>query len=372
MTVGPTLILVIEDDAAIRRGLTTALQAESFNVLAAANGDDGYRLVRETHPDLVILDLMLPGMNGYGVCEQMRRYGFVTPVLMLTAQDHETNRVRGFEAGADDYVTKPFSVRELIGRVRAILRRSEGRLDIANQRELDEARQVQQRLMPTEIPQVAGLRIAGACRPARIAGGDYFDVLKLNDGAVAVCIADVCGKGMPAALTMANLQAAVRTSAAKGLSPGEVCESVNYLMCANIAGCGFITFFYAIIDCNAGRKRCIYCNAGHNPPILLERDGDTHRLDGGGGVLGVLRDWKYEEHEKSLAAGDSMLLYTDGITETGNLSGDEFGEKRLVDLLRDLRGADAADLVDRTFAAAAEFTNGTFEDDVTVLAVTVE
>jgi sigma-B regulation protein RsbU (phosphoserine phosphatase) len=366
-------IVLIEDDAAIRRGLTRALQTECFDVLAAANGDDGYRMVREADPDLVILDLMLPGMNGYEVCEQMRRHGLVTPVLMLTAQDHETNRIQGFEAGADDYVTKPFSVRELVGRVRAILRRSAGRLDIANQRELDEARQVQRRFMPAEIPQVVGLRIAGTCRPARIAGGDYFDVLKLADGAVAICIADVSGKGMPAALTMANLQAAVRTSAPKGLSPQELCEEVNRLMCANIAGRGFITFFYAIIESGgAGFKQCTYCNAGHNPPILMRIAGDTHLLDLGGAVLGVFPDWKYEQSEKPLVAGDSILLYTDGITETRNSSGDEFAENRLVNLLRDLQGADAAVLVDRTVAAAAEFNNGTFEDDVTVVAVTVE
>jgi sigma-B regulation protein RsbU (phosphoserine phosphatase) len=142
-------------------------------------------------------------------------------------------------------------------------------------------------------------------------------------------------------------------------------------MCANIAGRGFITFFYAIIDCTDGRKRCLYCNAGHNPPLLSRLDGGVYRLDVGGGVLGVFRDWKYEEYEEHFAAGDCMLLYTDGITEAQN-SGDEFGENRLVDLLRDLQGIDAVDLVNRTIAATAEFANGIFEDDVTVVAVTVE
>jgi sigma-B regulation protein RsbU (phosphoserine phosphatase) len=104
----------------------------------------------------------------------------------------------------------------------------------------------------------------------------------------------------------------------------------------------------------------------------MRRGGDTDRLDLGGAVLGVFRDWKYEQCEKPLASGDSFLLYTDGITETRNRSGDEFGENRLVDLLRDLQGADAAALVDRTVASAVEFNNGSFEDDVTVVAVTVE
>src|SRR6478672_147282 len=145
-------IVVIEDDPAILRGLATSLRAESYDVRTAANGGDGYRMVRESPPDLVILDLMLPEMDGYDICREMRRHGLATPILMLTAQDGETHRVRGFDAGADDYVTKPFSVRELLGRVRAILRRSEGRSDIANQKELDDARHIQQRLMPSAIP----------------------------------------------------------------------------------------------------------------------------------------------------------------------------------------------------------------------------
>src|SRR5262249_26355003 len=154
-----------EDDPAILRGLADSLRGESFDVLTAADGENGYRLVQEKSPDLVILDLMLPGMNGYEVCRQIRGHGLAIPILMLTAQDREADRVQGFDAGADDYVTKPFSVRELLGRVRAILRRSEGRSDIENQKELDGARSIQQRLMPSEIPQLPGCCIAGMWIP---------------------------------------------------------------------------------------------------------------------------------------------------------------------------------------------------------------
>src|SRR5262245_4509468 len=162
-------IVVIEDDPAIRRGLADNLRLQSYDVLTAADGEAGYRLVRENQPDLVILDLMLPGLNGYDICRKIRKHGLVTPILMLTAQNQESDRVQGFDAGADDYVTKPFSIRELLGRVKAILRRSEGRADLENQRQLDEARRIQQRLMPAEVPQVRGLDIAGMWIPARIA-----------------------------------------------------------------------------------------------------------------------------------------------------------------------------------------------------------
>src|SRR5215813_6438490 len=156
-------IVVIEDDPAIRRGLADNLRLESYDVLTAADGETGYRLVREQQPDLIILDLMLPGMSGYDVCGHIRRLRLATPILMLTA-----------DAGADDYVAKPFSIRELLGRVRAILRRSQVRPERANQRELEEARHIQKGLMPADIPQVSGLRIAALWRPADTVGGDYF------------------------------------------------------------------------------------------------------------------------------------------------------------------------------------------------------
>jgi sigma-B regulation protein RsbU (phosphoserine phosphatase) len=315
---------------------------------------------------------MLPGMNGYDVCRQMRQHGLATPILMLTAQAQETNRVQGFEAGADDYVTKPFSVRELIGRVRAILRRSDGRSDLQNQKELDDARSIQQRLMPSEIPQLPGCRIAGTWLPARIVGGDYFDVLQLDDGATAMCIADVCGKGMPAAMMMSNLQAAVRAFASKRMRPRELCERVNRVMCENMRAGGFITFFYAVLSSGrTGRKRLTYCNAGHNPPILVSESGAISRLERGGGVLGVVfPDWNYEDDEVRLDAGDRVLMYTDGITENHNAEGEEFGEDRLIDLVLRSNGG-AQTLTQNVIGAVTGFSNGNFEDDLTILAAWV-
>jgi sigma-B regulation protein RsbU (phosphoserine phosphatase) len=364
-------IVVIEDDPAILHGLEATLRSESYDVLIAVNGEDGYRIIQEKLPDLVILDLMLPKMNGYDVCGQIRRHGLATPILMLTAQDQESSRVQGFDAGADDYVTKPFSVRELLGRVRAILRRSEGRSDLANQRELDEARRVQQRLLPVEIPQLDGFRIAGTWCPARIAAGDYFDVFKLGDSAVAVCIADVCGKGMPAAMMMSNLQAAVKSHALREMRPRDLCGQLNRLMCRNMAQQGFISFFYAVMESQS--KRLTYCNPGHNPPIWVQRAEDSfHRLDCGGGVLGIMEHWQYDEQEICLRSGDRLLLYTDGITESRNFAGEEFGEDRLIDVVLRFETHDAAALAEAVVFAARHFSNGNFEDDLTVVAITVE
>ncbi|MBI4472113.1 MAG: SpoIIE family protein phosphatase [Acidobacteria bacterium] len=362
-------IVVIEDDPAILRGLAELLRIEAYDVLTAADGTDGYRLVRENDPDLVILDLTLPGMNGYDICRQVRSHGLATPILMLTAQDQESNRVQGFEAGADDYVTKPFSMRELLGRVKAILRRSEGRSDLANQRELDEARRIQQRLMPSEIHQFPGFRIAATWRPARIVGGDYFDILRLADDAVGICIADVCGKGMPAAMIMSSLQGAVKAYASRQTHPREVCRHVNEVMCESIAAQGFISFFYARID--SGTKHLTYSNAGHNPPILTSGNA-VRRLNCGGGVLGVVDDWHYEEEVVQLREGDRLLFYTDGITESRNSGGEEFGEDRLTALVSRLESTDAASLVEEAIGVVSRFSNGSFEDDLTVIAVSVD
>ncbi|MBM3312941.1 MAG: response regulator transcription factor [Candidatus Aminicenantes bacterium] len=118
-------ILVVEDDIALLNGLRDNLEYEGYEVLTASNGESGLAMIRERKPDLVLLDLILPKVNGFEVCRRIRSEGLQTPILMLTARGEEADRVRGFEGGADDYVTKPFSVPELIGRVRAILRRSE-------------------------------------------------------------------------------------------------------------------------------------------------------------------------------------------------------------------------------------------------------
>jgi sigma-B regulation protein RsbU (phosphoserine phosphatase) len=223
--------------------------------------------------------------------------------------------------------------------------------------------------MPSAIPQLPGLRIAATCRPARIAGGDYFDVLKLGAGTAAICIADVCGKGMPAAMVMSSLQASVKSLASTRMSPAELCKRVNRVMCSNLAGEGFVSFFYAVIE--PGEKRLTCCNAGHNPPILVSGNSVRY-LQCGGGILGVMEQGEYEEDRIQLRSGDRLLLYTDGITESRNTSGEEFGEKRLSDLTAHLSNSDATALLQKTIDAVSLFNNTNFEDDVTVVAVSID
>jgi len=368
-------ILVVEDEPTIAFGLRSDLALEGYAVEVVEDGETASRRAAETTFDLILLDVMLPQKDGLAVARDLRRNGFKTPIILLTARTLENEKILGLEIGADDYVTKPFSPPELRARIKAVLRRSAERANVDSQRELDMARRIQQRLIPADIPRFNGLRIAGAWRPARIVSGDYFDVLRFDDNTLAVCIADVCGKGMPAALMMANLQAAVKACASKRTPPKELCSSLNQLMCQNMGAEGFISFFYAVIDVAA--KRLTYCNAGHNPPILTGGNSATgevavRRLDRGGGILGVFDDWFYEQEAVELRSGDRLLMYTDGITESVNPAGEEFGESRLINLIVCPKYKDAAALADETVGAATQFSNGRFDDDLTVVAVSVD
>lgn len=236
--------------------------------------------------------------------------------------------------------------------------------------DVERALDIQRGLLPKEIPQIAGYQISGTWQPARTVSGDYYDVLKFDERRVALCIGDVVGKGMPAALLMANLQAAVRVLASASVRPQALCEQVNRLTLNNITSGKFITFFYAMVDAEA--RRLTYANAGHNAPIVLRRDETILRLDEGGAVLGVFPNAVYQQGEVNLAPGDRLLLFTDGVSEAQNSDAQEFGEERLIQLLMKSRNLGSADLQEKLIATVAEFCGGNFHDDVTMIVMSVQ
>ncbi len=238
------------------------------------------------------------------------------------------------------------------------------------EREWEEAREIQRGLLPKQIPQIPGHEIFGGWQPASAVGGDYFDVLKFSDAKVALCIADVSGKGMPAALLMSNLQAAVKAFASDAMQPGDLCSRVNKVICSNIATNRFITFFYCLYDTR--KRRLTYTRAGHDAPILIKQDGSHARLREGGAVLGVFPDWEYEQDEVAFGPGDRLLLFTDGVTEVRNSGGEEFGEPRLIEVMRRHRLLGAYDLQIKVMRTVAEFSGGEFQDDATLLAMSAE
>jgi len=236
--------------------------------------------------------------------------------------------------------------------------------------EYEEAREIQQGLMPKQIPQIPGVEISGSWRPARIVGGDYFDVFSFSERRVGLCIADVSGKGMPAALLMSNLQAVVKALASENSSPKELVEKVNRVMCRNTTEAKFITLFYGLLDVDGKTLR--YANAGHNAPILTRKDGAQVRLEEGGLILGIFQERSYEQGEIELRPGDRLVMFTDGVSEAVDGEGEEFGEERMAELSRCARQLSAEALRRRLLERVTEFCAGGFDDDATILVVAVQ
>ena len=178
------------------------------------------------------------------------------------------------------------------------------------------------------------------------------------------------GKGMPAALVMSNLQALVKAFASAAAPPQRLCEQINRAVCGNLPEGKYITFFYGLFE--TASRRFVYANAGHNPPLLVRRDGRTARLSEGGIVLGLFPESRYEQGGVKLRAGDRLLCFTDGITEAANDAGEFFGEERLLRLLVEHRRQSAAELIETILAAVADFSGGSFQDDVTLMALAIE
>jgi sigma-B regulation protein RsbU (phosphoserine phosphatase) len=236
--------------------------------------------------------------------------------------------------------------------------------------EIEEASATQRGLLPRSIPDFPGFGISAAWRPAGAVSGDYLDVLRLDASHLALCVADVIGKGVPAALLMSNVQAAVHALAGEMLPTGELCGRINRIVAANVGSGKFITFFYGVLD--SARRRFSYTNAGHCEPILVRQNGECTRVNHGGVVLGVFPDWQYAEQHVDLEPGDRLVLFSDGITEISNTDYVEFGEERLMELLRANRALDAEAMQKRVMAAIAEFSGGNFQDDATLIVTAVE
>lgn len=244
-------------------------------------------------------------------------------------------------------------------------------------RELALAANVQQRLFPAHPPEVSHLELAGFCQPARGVGGDYYDFVAMDRDQVGIVIADVAGKGISAALVMSNVQAALRSQAAarRGLPgpPGSAAEMVgdiNRLLCGITDGATYVTFFYARYDPVA--RMLTYVNGGHNAPVVAGADGETRTLAATGLPLGIVPDTRYEEETVPLRSGDLLLAYTDGVTESQDGEGEEFGEDRLHALVTALAGSSADAVQQAVVEAVQSWSAGTPpHDDLTVVAARV-
>ncbi len=234
--------------------------------------------------------------------------------------------------------------------------------------EMNVARDIQMELLPKTFPKLPGLDMFAFTVPAKHVGGDCYDVIDIGEDRLAITIGDVAGKGTPAAILMANVQAAVRALSESRVPAAELITRVNKLVHGYTEDGVFITFFYSILDTRTGQL--VYVNAGHNPPCILRRDGSREYLDCGGLVVGVMPNSEYEEGHATLLAGDDLVLYTDGITEAANTEDEMFGEERLEQLLIEHRHASAREIEERVYTSVKDFAAGASQtDDLTMVIV---
>lgn len=383
----PPRILLADDQQDVLEALRLLLKGEGFQtetVNSPAAVLNALSNSRECEFDLMLLDLnytrdTTSGQEGLDLIEQVRKLDNTLPVVVMTAWGSIELAVEAMREGSCDFIQKPWDNDRLLAVLRAQLergwkmrhaRQEELARAQARQMELEEARRIQESLLPTRLPVIPGIAMSVSWQPMNEVGGDYFDVIELGQGKTAICIADVEGKGLPAAMLMSNLQSAVRSLAKQNLAPAEMFKRLNRTMLQNSAGGKLITMFYAVIDALGGTLS--YVNAGHHPPILSRRNGSIERLSTGGPMLHIFADSSYETGEIVLQSGDQLLAFTDGLVECCDESGEEFGEEMLMQLLANSQTADADALQQAIKQAVTEFSASGFQDDVTVIALCCE
>jgi phosphoserine phosphatase RsbU/P len=353
-------------DAGFQTELVTSVTA-TIDALDAAGGAI----------DLLLMDLnyqrdTTSGREGLDLVTRVHKRDPGLPIVVMTGWGSIETAVEAMRRGARSFVQKPWDnavlvdvLRREVDEARAARRRGH-----RHAREEEEALAIQRALLPQELPAFGGCALAASCRPASGLGGDCYDILRFSGSTFAVSIADVIGKGLPAALLMSNLQAAVRAYASSRPAPRLLAENVNRLLCQNVRSGKFVTFCYASFDLDA--RVVTFTNAGHNPPLALHADGTCDRLTEGGMVLGVVPDYSYEQGQAPIRNGDRFVFYTDGLTEARNAAGDEFGDDRLLDAAREARGLDADALESHVRSAVHGFAGETLEDDATLIVVAID
>jgi phosphoserine phosphatase RsbU/P len=388
-----TRILIADDQPDVLSALRLLLKGHGYATETVTSPAELLEAVNQGEYDLVLMDLnyardTTSGREGLDLLAQLKMLESAPPIVVMTGWATVSVAVEAMRRGVTDFVEKPWTNAKLLeilqkqialGRERKESARLSVRQNQAHQeiesllheqeREIAEARSIQVGFLPKEIPQLKGYELASAWQSARVVGGDYFDVLSFDGEMLGLCIADVAGKGMPAALLMSNLQAAVRGLASPDLRPDQLCARLNTLLCRNIAIDRFITFFYALLDGPSGTLH--YVNAGHNPPVVLHRDGSHYRLEEGGGVFGVFPNQKFAMGTTRLKPGDRMVLFTDGVTEATDSDDQEFGDERLVRLLRENCVSTAQEMQVKILQAAGDFCRGSWHDDATLLVLAV-
>jgi sigma-B regulation protein RsbU (phosphoserine phosphatase) len=372
-------ILIVDDEPFNVDYLEQELEDLDCETASASNGREALEQVSEDPPDLILLDIMMPEMDGFQVLERLKadQAWRDIPVILISALHDMDSIVRGIKLGAEDYLPKPFDPVLLEARIGASLEKKRLRdrevqyLRRINE-ELDLAWQIQSGFLPQALPQIPGWQLAATLKPSRETSGDFYDLIRLRGQRLGILVADVCGKGMGAALFMVLSRTLIRTYAARHPSkPATVFAAANRRILMDIRTDQFVTAFYGILNTAGGEMT--YCNAGHNPPYLLAgKTGSTvHELRRTGMPLGLFADMHWESKTVRLVPGNTLILYSDGITEAHDVHKGLFGEDRLLQTALANTGQPARDIQSSIMARVSEFTGDAPPFDDITLAVLV-
>jgi sigma-B regulation protein RsbU (phosphoserine phosphatase) len=372
-------VLVADDQPDVLTALRLLLKAQGFQAVAANSPEAVLRALDEQDFDIVLMDLnytrdTTSGKEGLDLLERLRALDQAPPVIVMTAWSSIELAVEAMRRGARDFVPKPWENERLVATLREHAGRRETQpppadRDRAEGRAADEIRiagQVQRKLFPHKSPALATLQYSAYCRQAGPVGGDYYDFLELGTGRLALALADISGKGVAAALLMANLQASLRSRSRQACDdlPGLI-QSVNTLFCESTERERYATLFFGCYDDSTRTLR--YVNCGHYPPLVVRAGGGMTRLDSTATVLGLFDRVEVMVRQLTLEPGDLLAIFSDGVVEARGRDGEEFGEERLMRLLRRNRQREISEIPPALTDALLQYAAFGQEDDLTLL-----
>ena len=362
-------IVVVDDNANDLQVTRRFLERRGYDAIPALSGEEGLRLAAQLMPDAIVVDYRMPGMDGFEVTRRLKSDPQLQtiPVLMLTGADAPQHVVEGLGAGADDFVTKGSDTEVLVARLRSLLRMKayQDQLRRMNQqmrRDLQIARRVQEALVPQREFASPRIEIRSAYIPSEVLSGDFYDYF-VQEGMLYLFVADVSGHGLPAAILVSMLKSYIHTEAAADQSLAHFMTSLNDFLFSVSLPTQYATaaFFRMGID-----GRVAYSNAAH-PPFLLHRreEGRTVVFEQPGNLLGAMPNMAFEEYTLEFAPGDTLFVYTDGLTDRCNAAGDFYSIDRVASLLESARDDGVDAVYQSIYRDVTEFTSTEeYRDDI--------
>jgi sigma-B regulation protein RsbU (phosphoserine phosphatase) len=368
--------VLIVDDAKLNIDILVQALRDEYKLSVALDGAAALCSIEKSTPDLVLLDIVMPGLDGYEVCRQLRAQESTRdlPVMFLSSLEDVKDKTQGFEVGGNDYLTKPFEVLEVKARVRSLLKAKAytDAIREAMARDLKIAREIQMGILPADVAAVtrhSALEVHAIVEPAQKVGGDLYEVLRASDDRLVVALGDVSGKGIPAALFMAVAVTVLRTLARHLVDPAEILRRLNDELVEQNPRGMFVTMQCLVFDLAA--RQVSFAGAGHHQLAIVSRCRPPRLACVSSGRPAVLMAFNPIELETlPLEAGDTFVLFSDGVSEAMNVADDFYGEDRLMAVLAAEADGAVADIVERVVADVHAFANGAKQsDDITVLAV---